>query len=107
MKGKMNSYGKTWHLWDTPSALTSHGDKLPLGEPMLMWSINRYGELDHKFLGDRDARFDINTAEISESRRDLRPLAKPQQGVDDVKDMFKGQELEPIPSVVNAAKNTP
>lgn len=101
MKGAMNSYGKTWHVWDAPSALTGHGNKLPLGVPMLMWSFNRNGELDEKFIQDRDARFDINTAEIGKSRQDLKPLAKPQEGVDDMKNMFKGSDLKPIPGVVD------
>jgi hypothetical protein len=107
MKSKMNSYGKTWHVWNTPSAMTGHGDQLPFGQPMLMWSINRYGELDDKFIKDRDARFGINTPEISESRHDLTSLAKPQQGVDDMKDMFKGPNLKPIPGVVDKKSAAP
>jgi len=45
MKGKMNSYGKTWHVWMTDN----HGkrvDQLPVGEPHLAWSFNRDGEAD-------------------------------------------------------------
>ena len=34
LKEKMNSYGKTWHVWMTGGPGMS-GDKLPLGEPSL------------------------------------------------------------------------
>lgn len=101
MKGKMNSYGKTWHVWNTPSELSGHGDKLPLGEPMLMWSFNRKGELQEKFIKDRDSRFNFNTSEIAARRQDLKPIAKPQEGVDDMKDMFNGPKIEAIPGVVD------
>lgn len=107
MKSKMNSYGKTWHTWDTPSALTGHGNNLPTGKPMLMWSINRYGELEDRFVKSRDARLGIDTNEISKSRQDLLPLAKPQQGVDDMKAMFGGTELKPIPGVVDRKSSAP
>ena len=43
MKAKMNSYGKTWHTWNTETH--DAGDiQLPLGEPALAWSFNRVGE---------------------------------------------------------------
>ena len=35
-EGKMNSYGKTWHVW-----ATDQGERLPTGEAMLAWSFNR------------------------------------------------------------------
>src|SRR5690606_19836976 len=31
MRGKMNSYGKTWHVWNT-GGMDGPGDALPLGE---------------------------------------------------------------------------
>ena len=31
MKGKMNSYGKTWHVWNTGFYKGKPGDMLPLG----------------------------------------------------------------------------
>ncbi len=40
MKGKMNSYGKTWHVWNTGS-MGQGGDTLPLGPPMLAWSFQQ------------------------------------------------------------------
>lgn len=107
MKGKMNSYGKTWHAWNTPSALASQGDRLPMGKPMLMWSINRHGELDDRYIKSRDARLGVDTGEISGTRQDLLPLARPQQGVDDMKAMFGSGKLEPIPGVVDRNSSQP
>jgi hypothetical protein len=43
MRSKMNSYGKTWHTWDTGHG-QKDGDDLPLGEPELVWSFSRFGE---------------------------------------------------------------
>lgn len=43
MESKMNSYGKTWHVWSTGNA-DGEGDELPFGDPMLAWSFNRDGE---------------------------------------------------------------
>ena len=43
MRGKMNSYGKTWHVWNTGAA-DRPADALPMGPPILAWSFNRDGE---------------------------------------------------------------
>jgi hypothetical protein len=43
MQSKMNSYGKTWHTWNTGHG-NQGGDAMPLGEPALAWSFNRFGE---------------------------------------------------------------
>ena len=43
MRDKMNSYGKTWHTWNTSHGAVA-GDPLPLGEPVLAWSFSRFGE---------------------------------------------------------------
>jgi hypothetical protein len=99
MKQKMNSYGKTWHVWNTGHE-GQPGDKLPLGPPMLAWSINRDGELLPGLLEARDRRMGIDTAERRRNRADLRPLAKPQMGVDDLKGKF-GRPTKDIPGVVD------
>ncbi len=57
--------GKTWHLWD------SHQDKLPLGGPHLMRSFTRDGQLKPELLKARDKRFNINTQEVRDSRKDI------------------------------------
>jgi len=87
MKEKMNSYGKTWHVWNTGYE-GKVGDKLPLGEPMLAWSFNRDGEAAPGLVEKRDKNMKINSAEKRKQRADLEQLAKPQSGVDDLKGRF-------------------
>jgi hypothetical protein len=87
MEGKMNSYGKTWHVWST----TGHGhraDRLPLGDAMLAWSFNRDGEAIPGLVEAAERRLGIDTAAKRESRRDLVPLARPQEGVDALHGQF-------------------
>jgi hypothetical protein len=98
MKGKMNSYGKTWHVWNT-GALGQPGDKLPLGPAMLAWSFNRDGEAKPGLIEQRDKKMGIDSAEKRGQRADLQPLAKPQSGVDDLKAAFP--QARPIPGVVD------
>lgn len=98
MKGKMNSYGKTWHVWNT-GVMGQPGDKLPLGPAMLAWSFNRDGEANPGLIEQRDARMNINSAEKRRQRADLQSLAKPQSGVDDLKSRFPSGE--PISGVVD------
>lgn len=99
MKKKMNSYGKTWHFWNTGHE--GHAaDALPLGDPMLAWSFNRDGEALPGLIEKRDKKLDVNTAKIREERTDLKTLAKPQAGVDELKNKFKRSTQE-IPGVIN------
>jgi hypothetical protein len=99
MRSKMNSYGKTWHTWDTRRS--SGGASLPLGEPALAWSFNRFGEAQPQLVEQRDQKLGISTEERRQSRQDLVPLARPQSGVDALKDAFPGS-TQPIPGVVDA-----
>ena len=98
MKQKMNSYGKTWHLWDT-GPTGQGGDKLPLGPPMLAWSFNRDGEVQPELIAQRDRSLRIDSADKRRRRADLQPLARPQSGVDDLKAAFPN--AQPIPGVVD------
>jgi hypothetical protein len=82
------------------------GDKLPLGPPMLAWSINRDGELLPGLLEARDRRMGIDTAERRRNRADLVPLAKPQMGVDVLKGKF-GRPTKDIPGVVDQRAAAP
>jgi len=99
MKTKMNSYGKTWHVWNTGHEGMA-ADKLPLGEPLLAWSFSRDGEAMPGLVEARDKRMDLNTAQKRRQRADLLPLAKPQSGVDDLKGKFNRPTLD-IPGVVD------
>jgi len=94
MKGKLNSYGKTWHTW-----ATDQGDTIPLGEAMLAWSFNRDGEAAPGLVSRRDETLGVDTAAIRRSRQTLAPLARPQEGVDALKGKF-GRPTKDIPGVV-------
>ncbi|HJX30172.1 MAG TPA: OBAP family protein [Thermoanaerobaculia bacterium] len=96
MRQKMNSYGKTWHVWST-----NHGDELPFGPAMLAWSFNRDGEVDPKLMEKGNRTLGIDRMAKRRERQDLVPLAKPQQGVDVLKGKFPRPTKE-IPGVVDA-----
>lgn len=104
MRRKINSYGKTWHTWQTRHAEAA-GDALPLGPAMLAWSFNRDGELDPGLLARRDQALDIRSPERRAARESLRPLAGPQHGVDALRDAFP--EAVPIPGVVDVTSEPP
>lgn len=96
MKSKMNSYGKTWHTWNTGGA----GNSLPLGEPRLAWSFSRFGEARPGLVERRDERMGIDSEERRRARQDLLPLARPQAGVDALEGRFR-RPTQPIPGVVD------
>ena len=99
MKGKMNSYGKTWHVWNTGYEGNT-GDSIPLGAPMLGWSFNRDGEAIPGLVEKRDKKLKLNTAETRRQRKDLEQFAKPQSGVDDLKGKF-ARPTKDIPGVID------
>ena len=101
MKKKMNSYGKTWHVWNT-GANGKTGDSVPLGPPMLAWSFNRDGEMLPNLQEERDTRMKVHTGAKRKARADLKPLAHPQGGVDVLKGRFP-QPTQDIPGVVDSA----
>ncbi|MGN6389798.1 MAG: OBAP family protein [Burkholderiaceae bacterium] len=96
MKKKINSYGKTWHFWNTGPG----GDRLPLGAPVLEWSFNRDGEMAPEMVRRRNEQYDASMADKRRERADLTPLAQPQAGVDALNGRFAG-ETRPIPGVVD------
>lgn len=99
MRTKMNSYGKTWHTWDT-SGEGGADATLPLGDPKLAWSFNHEGEAKAELIEKRDQRLGIDTEEKRRRRQDLVELAHPQDGVDALKGKFSGP-TEDIPGVVD------
>jgi hypothetical protein len=101
MKMKMNSYGKTWHVWNTGHE-GRPGDSLPLGDPMLAWSFSRDGEILPGLLDRRDKEMNVDTDRVRANRADLQNLARPQLGVDDLKGKF-GRPGQDIPGVVDAS----
>ena len=100
MKRKLNSYGKTWHLWDTGTT-GQGGDKLPLGPPMLAWSFNRDGEVQPGLVAQRDRSLRIDSADKRRRRADLQARARPQSGVDALRRSFP--QARPSPGVVASA----
>jgi hypothetical protein len=100
MKDKLNSYGKTWHVWNT-GGFGMAADKLPFGEPMLAWSFNRDGEAAPALVEQRDQRMGIDSAAKRRERADLQPLARPQAGVDDLKGAFP-RPTRDIPGVADS-----
>lgn len=99
MKSKMNSYGKTWHLWHSGS-FSMQPDQLPLGPALLAWSFNRDGEAMPGLVEKRDKALGVNTARKRQERAELQRIAKPQSGVDDLKGKF-GRPTRDIPGVID------
>lgn len=58
----LNTWGKAWHTWPDPST------PIPVGEPLLIWSLMGDGQVDPKLLAERDKQFNVNTAKISATR---------------------------------------
>lgn len=104
MQGKMNSYGKTWHVWNTGS-MGESADEIPLGKPTLAWSFNRDGEARPGLIERRDEAMDIDTSDVRQNRQNLLPLAKLQAGVDALKGKFPGP-TQSIPGVVDKDAQT-
>lgn len=98
LKGKMNSYGKTWHVWRTPKCC--NGTRLPFGDPTLQWSLNHDGEAHPETLMKINA-LGIKMDEKRSERADLTPLAKPQGGVNALKPKFPSGSLKDIPGVTD------
>lgn len=85
---KINSYGKTWHIWDTGHVGHPGASSLPTGQPLLAWSFNADGEMPDTMRADRDARLHVDTAHKREDRRELARRARPQAGVDALAEQF-------------------
>jgi hypothetical protein len=99
LKQLMNSYGKTWHTWHTGRHDGEPGDRLPLGDPMLMWSFNRDGEADERLKHSFERHMGSDEADKRAQRAAFTELAHPQHGVDAMADQFAG--TTPLPGVVD------
>jgi len=67
LKELMNSYGKTWHTWDTVHGAAA----LPLGVPKLMMGFTADGQLAPELMEQRDQRMQTSTAQKRELRADI------------------------------------
>ena len=101
----VNSYGKTWHTWHSTPMGAQPADDLPLGDPMLMWSFNREGEVDSALQADRNESMGTPPEPRKESRAKHLPEAHPQHGVGAMRDAFTG--TTPTPGVVDADDGRP
>jgi hypothetical protein len=68
----LTTWGKTWHTW--PDAKTA----VPLGEPLLIWSLMGDGQADESVVAKRDKDFNVSTANIRERRAKEFGLEVPQ-----------------------------
>ncbi len=64
MKGLLLTWGKTWHTWPDPKT------PIPMGTPLLMWSLTADGQTDEKVIKERDKQFGISTQKVREKRLD-------------------------------------
>ena len=87
LRDKINSYGKTWHVWKT-GVFNGQPDALPLGPAHLAWSFNADGEAMPGMIDARDKRMRLDTDEARRERANLASLARPQGGVDALKGQF-------------------
>jgi len=94
MKEKMNSYGKTWHVW-----MTNQGHGLPYGEAALAWSFNADGEIKPELSSSFEKRHG-SLMDKRKERQDLASMAQPQQGVTALRGKF-GRPAQPLPGVVD------
>src|SRR5947209_7187823 len=62
MKMIMPTWGKAWHTWPDPKS------PVPMGEPLLIWSLMGDGQADEKVVAARDKEFGCTTAAIREKR---------------------------------------
>lgn len=72
MQELVNTYGKTWHLWQV-----DRGDTVPLGLPKLMMGFTADGQADASMVAERDCEQQIDSAEVKARRADLpvRPVS--------------------------------
>ena len=68
MGGLLTTWGKCWHTWPDPKTA------LPMGDPLLMWSATKDGQVGDALLAARDRQFKISTADIRKRRIVLGPV---------------------------------
>lgn len=91
----VNSYGKTWHLWHTGRHDQGPGDPLPMGDPQLMWSFNRDGEVDQSLRQNFIETLGVDVERKRRERHSLVDLARPQHGVNTLRDAFPQARTRP------------
>jgi hypothetical protein len=62
MKYILTTWGKTWHTWPDPKS------PVPMGEPMLMWSLMADDQVDQAVLQQRDREFNVSAKNLRDVR---------------------------------------
>lgn len=62
MRGLLTTWGKAWHTWPDPTT------PIPLGEPLLIWSLTGDGQVDPELVAARDRQFGVSTEAIGTRR---------------------------------------
>jgi hypothetical protein len=62
MKTVLTTWGKAWHTWRDPRT------SVPLGEPLLAWSLTADGQVRDGVIAQRDRQFNVSTARIRARR---------------------------------------
>lgn len=58
----LTTWGKAWHTWPDPSTA------VPLGPPLLIWSLMADGQVDPKVVAARDKEFAMSTEGVRRKR---------------------------------------
>lgn len=66
MEKLINTYGKTWHTWNTDLDKT-----LPVGVPQLMMGFTADGQSDSAMVRARDTRFKVDSTTKRKNRDDI------------------------------------
>lgn len=62
MKYILTTWGKTWHTWPDPKS------PVPMGEPLLMWSLMGDNQVDKQVLAQRDREFKVSAEKLRATR---------------------------------------
>jgi hypothetical protein len=62
MKTLLTTWGKAWHTWPDPKTA------IPVGEPLLIWSLTGDRQCDPAVVATRDKEFGVDTAAIRARR---------------------------------------
>jgi hypothetical protein len=71
MKVVIKTWGKAWHTWPDPKSA------VPVGEPLLIWSLMGDGQVNDKLLAQRDKEFGVDTAKVRADREREFGMAAP------------------------------
>jgi hypothetical protein len=72
MKTILTTWGKAWHTWPDP------GTAVPVGEPLLIWSLTGDAQADERIVAKRDQEYNVSTAAVRERRGHELGLQVPQ-----------------------------